>query len=100
MSSFQVIKRDGREVELNVEKIYNAIKKAYKENFDGVVEERKIQALSDKVFQCIEAKLIKDADLFDGFGFIQIWRNVTYAHYYKKNINGEGSQINLVICNS
>lgn len=59
MSSFQVIKRDGREVELKVEKIYNAIKKAYKENFDGIVEEEKIKVLSDKVFQSIEGKLIE-----------------------------------------
>jgi len=59
MSNFQVIKRDGREVELNVEKIYAAIKKAYAENFDGIVEEAKLRALSEKVFKCIEAKLVK-----------------------------------------
>jgi len=59
MGNFQVIKRDGREVELNVEKIYAAIKKAYKETFNGVVEEGKIRALSDKVFACIAAKLVK-----------------------------------------
>ncbi len=59
MSIFQVIKRDGREVELKVEKIYDAIKKAYKENFDGIVEEKKIKTLSDKVVKSIEAKLIK-----------------------------------------
>lgn len=58
MSNFQVIKRDGREVELNVGKIYAAIKKAYSENFDGIVDEGKLQALSDKVFKCIEARPI------------------------------------------
>ncbi len=58
MSKFQVIKRDGREVELNVEKIYAAIKKAYTENFDGVVVEGKLRALSDKVFHNIEARLL------------------------------------------
>ena len=58
MSKIQVIKRDGREVELKVEKIYDAIKKAYTENFDGIVEESKLQALSDKVFECIEAKQV------------------------------------------
>ena len=58
MSKFQVIKRDGREVELNVEKIYAAIKKAYTENFDGEVVEGKLRALSDKVFHNIEARLL------------------------------------------
>ena len=58
MSNFQVIKRDGREVELKVEKIYAAIKKAYTENFDGIVEEGKLQALTDRVFKCIEAKQV------------------------------------------
>lgn len=58
MSNLQVIKRDGREVELKVEKIYAAIKKAYTENFDGIVEEGKLQSLSDRVFECIEAKLV------------------------------------------
>lgn len=36
----------------------------------------------------IEAKLVKDADRFDNYGFIQIWRNITHAHYDKKNIDG------------
>jgi len=58
MSKFQVIKRDGREVELNVEKIYAAIKKAYTENFDGIVVEGKLRALSDKVFNNIESRLV------------------------------------------
>ena len=56
MSNFQVVKRDGREVELNLEKIYAAIKKAYTENFDGVVSERKLRTLLDEVFKCIEAR--------------------------------------------
>ena len=35
----------------------------------------------------IEAKLVKDADRFDNYGFIQIWRHITYAHYDKRNID-------------
>lgn len=58
MSSLQVVKRDGREVELKIEKIYAAIKKAYTENFDGIVQEGKLQALTDKVFACIKAKQV------------------------------------------
>ena len=52
MSNFQVVKRDGREVEFHADKIYAAIKKAYIENGD-LVEEGKLQVLTDKVLSCI-----------------------------------------------
>lgn len=52
MSNFQVVKRDGREVEFHLDKIYAAIKKAYTEN-GGLVEEGKLQVLTDKVLSCI-----------------------------------------------
>jgi len=35
----------------------------------------------------IESKLIKDADRFDNYGFIQIWRHITYALYDKRSID-------------
>ena len=35
----------------------------------------------------IESKLVKDADRLDNYGFIQIWRHITYAHYDKRNID-------------
>jgi len=56
MKNFQVVKRDGREVQLDIRKIYAAIKKAYTENFDGIVDEGKLQQLTDKVYDCIMAK--------------------------------------------
>ncbi|AIF53236.1 anaerobic ribonucleoside triphosphate reductase [Pelosinus sp. UFO1] len=58
MSNFQVVKRDGREVEFNPGKIYAAIQKAYKENFDGVVKKEKLQLLTDKVLTNIETRKI------------------------------------------
>ena len=58
MSNFQVVKRDGREVEFNPGKIYAAIQKAYKENFDGVVKKEKLQLLTDKVLANIENRKI------------------------------------------
>ena len=56
MKNFQVVKRDGREVQLDIGKVYAAIKKAYTENFDGIVDEGKLQKLTDKVYDCILAK--------------------------------------------
>lgn len=56
MSNFQVIKRDGRTVPFNVNKIYAAIEKAYRENFSGVVDEEKLLFLTDRVFKSIKAK--------------------------------------------
>lgn len=41
MSNFQVVKRDGREVEFNGDKIFDAIQKAYTENFDGIVKKKR-----------------------------------------------------------
>ncbi len=35
----------------------------------------------------LEAKLVKDVDRLDNYGFIQIWRHITYAHYDKRNID-------------
>lgn len=35
----------------------------------------------------IESMLVKDTDRFDNYGFIQIWRNITHAHYDKRNID-------------
>lgn len=35
----------------------------------------------------IEAKMVKDADRLDNYGFIQIWRHMTYAHQTKRNID-------------
>ena len=35
----------------------------------------------------IEAKLVKDADRLDNYGFIQIWRHITYAHYDRRGID-------------
>lgn len=58
MSNFQVVKRDGREVEFNPGKIYEAIQKAYKENFDGVVKKEKLQLLTDEVLTNIETRKI------------------------------------------
>ena len=59
MSSFQVVKRDGREVEFNGDKIYSAIRKAYTENFDGEVKTEKLHLLTDKVFEMIAARSAK-----------------------------------------
>ncbi len=56
MSNFQVVKRDGREVEFNGDKIFDAIQKAYTENFDGIVKKEKIQLLTDKVFNTIASR--------------------------------------------
>lgn len=35
----------------------------------------------------LEAKLVKDVDRLDNYGFIQIWRHITYAHYDKRNVD-------------
>lgn len=35
----------------------------------------------------LEAQLVKDADRLDNYGFIQVWRHITYAHYDKRNID-------------
>src|SRR4030042_341322 len=35
----------------------------------------------------LEAKLVKDVDRFDNYGFIQIWRHITYAHHDKRNVD-------------
>lgn len=35
----------------------------------------------------LEAQLVKDADRLDNYGFIQIWRHITFAHYDKRNID-------------
>lgn len=35
----------------------------------------------------IESKLVKDADRLDNYGFIKIWRTITYANYDKRNID-------------
>ena len=56
MSTFVVVKRDGREVEFKGEKIYNAIYKAYVDTFGGIVDTNKITVLSNKV----EMKIISN----------------------------------------
>ncbi|MEI6288165.1 MAG: HD domain-containing protein [bacterium] len=38
----------------------------------------------------IESKIVKDLDRLDNYGFIQIWRHITYAHYDKRNIDRLG----------
>ncbi len=35
----------------------------------------------------LEAKLVKDADRFDNYGYLQIWRHVTHAHHDQRNID-------------
>lgn len=56
MENVSVVKRDGREAEFHVGKIYEAIEKAYTENFDGLVDKKKVKALTDQVY-----RLIKDS---------------------------------------
>ena len=41
----------------------------------------------DKDQTTIEARIVKDADRFDNYGFIKIWRHITHAHYDKRNID-------------
>jgi len=35
----------------------------------------------------IEAKIVKDADYLDNYGFIKIWRSITYSNYERKGID-------------
>jgi anaerobic ribonucleoside-triphosphate reductase len=49
-----VIKRDGRQSEFHAAKVYDAIQKAYTENFDGIVDTKKVKVLTDKVVSLIK----------------------------------------------
>lgn len=53
MESLVVVKRDGRKSEFHTSKIYAAIEKAYTENFDGIVDTKKVKALTEKVIATI-----------------------------------------------
>jgi len=35
----------------------------------------------------LESKMVKDADRFDNYGYLQIWRHITYAHQNRRNID-------------
>lgn len=51
----------------------------------------KIQAIIDqqhgKKATSIEAMMVKDADRLDNYGYLQIWRHITYANYDKKGLD-------------
>jgi ribonucleoside-triphosphate reductase len=49
-----VIKRDGREAEFFAGKINDAIQRAYTENFDGMVNIKKVKALTESVYNLIK----------------------------------------------
>ena len=53
MNNLLVIKRDGRETEFHTVKVYDAIQKAYTENFDGIVDTKKVKALTEEVVRLI-----------------------------------------------
>nr|WP_092067070.1 anaerobic ribonucleoside triphosphate reductase [Dendrosporobacter quercicolus]NSL49750.1 anaerobic ribonucleoside triphosphate reductase [Dendrosporobacter quercicolus DSM 1736]SDL48554.1 ribonucleoside-triphosphate reductase class III catalytic subunit [Dendrosporobacter quercicolus] len=53
MNNLLVIKRDGRKSEFHTVKVYDAIQKAYTENFDGIVDTKKVKALTEKVVSLI-----------------------------------------------
>ncbi|MCE5287538.1 MAG: anaerobic ribonucleoside triphosphate reductase [Pelosinus sp.] len=53
MESLLVVKRDGRQKEFHTTKIYEAIQKAYTENFDGIVDTKKVKALTNEVVSLI-----------------------------------------------
>lgn len=59
MENVLVVKRDGRETEFHLGKIYEAIEKAYTENFDGLVDKKKVKALTDMAYRLIKDSGIK-----------------------------------------
>lgn len=54
MQDLLVVKRDGREKEFHADKVYDAIQKAYTENFDGIVDTKKVKALTEQVVTLIK----------------------------------------------
>lgn len=65
MNTLRVVKRDGREVEFNTNKIYNAIYKAYADNSDEPFNGDKITKLTGRVVANIEAKHTSDISVED-----------------------------------
>lgn len=57
MTKITIRKRDGREVDFNIKKIYHAIEQAYKETFEtDITDEERILELTNKVMKAIRAK--------------------------------------------
>lgn len=94
----------GSEADLNHDKIGVDIAKRHLVKF--IKDEKLIDFISQIISEqhgtqtTLESKIVKDADRLDNYGYIQIWRHITYALYDKRNIDrlsefwfGEGANI-------